>query len=81
MTIGDRGKRRAARGWLCVLGVVDTANLLRAAGAMHGGLAAAVGATSTGGHGFYRSSQSEKCRYAGKACPCNKFHGCTFRTT
>ena len=24
VTVGDRGKRRAARGWLGVLGVVDT---------------------------------------------------------
>jgi len=57
MTIGDRGKRRAARDWLCVLGVVNTASLLCAAGGVHGGLAAAVGATSTGCHGLYCSSQ------------------------
>ena len=40
-------------GWL---GVVDTASLLPAAGAMQAGLAAAVAVTSTGGHGLYRSS-------------------------
>ena len=39
--------RLAGRG----LGVVDTASLLSAAGAMQAGLAAAVGATSTGGTG------------------------------
>ena len=40
-------------GWL---GVVDTASLLPAAGALQAGLAAAVGVTPTGEHGLYRSS-------------------------
>jgi len=43
--------RRLICGWL---GVVDTASLLPAAGAMQAGLAAEVGVTSTGagGHGL-----------------------------